>query len=358
MKEKYKRQLQEEIEELKLLEELKRLNTDGKEGETTKKKLEALQKKQQQQQQQQQQQTVTTTTTPTLTAQELAEQRFKQDLEKKRKKQEEDRERLDRLAEKMASDSKPSWKQRSSSPPIPTLRNQPSFQIPPYPSSNDRHLPTNVPPGHPSTDLPVHPSTITHIPSNIPAHPPSNNPTYPSSNIPANPLLNIPTHPATKVRTHPLSHPVTTLRQDCNNSRQRNSLSRPTNSHVTGHMTTIDHMAQHVPNVQPSSRQLSKGFSDLKNQIRKTMIAATTEPTKPMKTTPTPPPAVLKQFNQLKYNRPNDIRTNILTEYPHPPRTNIELEIQQNSLLQKQQQNGAYIIILNNKHDFFKFNFF
>ena len=418
MKEKYKQQLQEEIEELKILQELKKLNTNGQVEETeVKKKLDALCK---QQQQSTTTTTIETTKTPALTAQEIAEQKFKVELERKRKKQEEEEEQLNRLAEKMASDSKPSWKQRSSSPPIPTLRNKPSVQIPAYPSANVPPRPSsNVMTNNPMSSVPTHPSSYvpTHPSSNGPANPSSNGPTHPSSyvpaNGPANPLSYGPAHPSSNGPTHPLSYvpangpanplsygpahpssngpthptyqvpfspqtdqpsshvpshpsspPIPTLRprrDSHNNSRQRNSLSRPAGA---SHVTTIDHPSsstgQQIPNVQmqPPSKELLKGFSDLKNHIRKSMIATAADSTThnrprmapPTMTTPTP--ASFTQFNQLKFNRPKETRAKLLNDHPEPPRTNTALEMQQQSLLRLQQRNGThlynYLINVNN----------
>ena len=357
MKEKYEQQRRDELEELKILTELKQLNMKEKfEMEDEMKKNKHIEELDQQQ---------TKPVLQQLSAQELAERRLKEELAKKKKKEEEDKARLERLAEKMASDSRPAWKQarqRVPSPPIPTLRNKEHSQSPATNNHTSSQMPTNS--------------------SNVHAHQAPPDPRVHTPQLVAD-QYHVQNDPV-PIDRHTFSPPIPTLRNtrndrtpDAATGRQNNGQtvyqSEPTNDYrplwvgttrrESSHMTTA---GQTQPEVVPphnnhasfqreNSRELLEKFSDLKKHIRQTMTTTSaTERTRQRNPVlkhnsnpallplPPPPPlssaATLEQFNQLKIARPSEARRRFLNEFPDPPRSNTALEVQQEALLNHQRR--------------------
>ena len=322
MRDKYKRQQEEELEEKKLLDELRQSNAKGRQEvyEERKKKQTEMQ-----------QERTSVVSQPQLTPQQLVELQLKEENEKKRIKEEEERRRLERLAEKMASDTRPAWKQRSLSPPIPTLRGNRSPQIPPYPSA---HPPVEPHPQAPiQNSMPPPPETVTHPPERMPR--PSNNDRSHSPPIPTHRTNRTVTSGRGQVDAHAMEPPNHHIPTSTNNER----------GHMTaGHVTSA---AGHVTNGQvpvyerEQSRELMKGLSDLKQQIRSTMsTTSATEASRQRNPVHSKrnslSSATLQQFNRLKYARPSEGRMRFLSQYPDLPRTNTALETQQEALLQHQ----------------------
>ena len=325
MREKYKRQQDDELEEKKLLDELRQMNAKGRQ------ELHEERKKKQTDEPQRQQERASVVSQPHLTPQQLVAQGLKEENEKKRIKEEEERRRLEMLAEKMASDTRPAWKQRSLSPPIPTLRRNRSPQIPPYPSV---HPPVESHPQAPAQNsMPLPPETVTHPHERMPH--PSNNDRSHSPPIPTHRNNGTVTSGRGPVDSHPMEPPNHHIPTNTNNERD----------HVTtGHVTTA---AGHVTNGQApiyereQSREIMKGLSDLKQRIRSTMsTASATESSRQRNPVHSKrnslSSATLQQFNQLKYARPSEGRMRFLSQYPDVPRTNTALETQQEALLQHQ----------------------
>ena len=287
MREKIEKQQQEEREELKIKEELDRLNLKGKRE---------IEEERQRQEEEELAKGRKMSSSQPLSKQELAEQRLREELERKRMREEEEKEQLERLAEKMAADSRPSWKQRSLSPPIPTLRNKPSPDHPTHTSSPP------IPALRPKIDTPTQ-NEYTEQTDMYPVRPS----TYQKSNEDA------------------------------------------IAGHVTDHMTMVSRPpsteVQIIPHHQSlhrrkPSQEILQGLSDLKNHIRKNINSAS-EPV-PLPSRPSipmvKPNSALQQFNKLKYSKPSEQRAQFWKEFPDPPRSNTALEIQQEALLRHQRK--------------------
>ena len=306
MKEKLKKQQEEEHEEMRIKNEAERLHQRAlKEMEAEKDNVD-------------EDQPVPLVAKPLLSKQELAEQRFKEELEKKKLREKEEQDRLQLLADKMANDVKPDWT-RQRSPPIPTLRDNPHITAPPkspsIPTRRDNPRPTESPPV-PTLRRPSTPPKSPPIPA-----------------IQSKLLKNETTPPALL----PQSYSTIALPQ-----------APPTNP--THFDTPSPEVIKLPPQQSTTDSNVLQNLSILKNQLRKNLPAykkpdsypppIRLKPIIPNPKPQPPPQDVVNTFNQIKYSRPTDSRISFWRQYPEPPRTNIDLEIQQDALLQHQRQHN------------------
>ena len=312
MKDKLQRQREDEDEEKRLKEECERLNIREKKEfhEEMKRKNEEKNKE------------IERPISQLLSKQELAEQRLIEELEKKKRVQEEEKKRLDRLADKMASEKKPDWRNRSQSPPIPALRNNPQplprpLSIsPPVPAIKMESL------GHSlQSDIIPHITTpTTH--QVLPVH--NNEP--------------LPQEPHNV--DHMTDHMTDQVTDHVTNHISFNKTSKTIDYHPsTSDVQIIPHKSLHQR--KPSSEVL-QGLSDLKNHIRKTQHQESVN-SMPIRMKPSIPryqtqTSAVQQFNQIKYSKPSDSRVQFWREYPHPPRNDTALEIQQDALIRHQRK--------------------
>ena len=301
MKDKLQRQKEDEDEEKRLKDECERLNIREKKEfhEEMKRKNEEKNKE------------IERPVSQLLSKQELAEQRLIEELEKKKRVQEEEKKRLDRLADKMASEKKPDWRNRSLSPPIPALRNNPQPLPPPL-----------------SISPPVPAIKMGHsLQSDI-----------------------------TPQITTPTTHQVLPVHDNEPLPQEPHNIDHMTD-HVTDHITfnetskTIDYHhstsdVQIIPHKglrqRKPSLEVLQGLSDLKNHIRKTQHQESVNPM-PIRMKPSIPryqnkTSPVQHFNQIKYSKPSDSRVQFWREYPHPPRNDTALEIQQDALIRHQRK--------------------
>ena len=273
--------------------------------------------------------------TPLLTKQELAEQSLKEALERDKRKKQEEQERLDRLANKMAAHSDPDWK-RTPSPPIPAL------------ASRSKVMSI----GEISTSVTNVPTSITNVPTNVPTIVPTS---VPSSILPNVPPTNIPTNVPTSVTTIV----STSIPSNISSNVPPTNVPKSDRALVSPEVQILPHPSQQPHNASHGkasddavSHRVLENLSNLKTRLKRyqlpserstaTKTTIATGPTvanRPIIARPSnriAPRDVVDEFNSIKYNRPSQSRLQYWSDHPQIPRTNTSLEMQQTALLNHQ----------------------
>lgn len=302
LSEKLMRQQEDEFEEKRIIEEAERLrlqSLEEREREREKERVKEEKKKVEE---------------PTMTKQEQVEQKLWEELEKKKRKEREEEERLQRLADKMASNAQPYY--NSYKQPTPIVRAAMPPRSPPIPTLRNKSATPPVPPALGGTVMEPPPTVVT---------PPTNTapPLVPNS-FPQTP----PNH---QIRSGPRQAPPTTNQappSHASSSPEVIKMDPPTSSdgHILQNLSMLkDQIRKNIKTSQPLSPPIKLKPSIPKRQQQQD------------KPTDKPTQESIDTFNSIKYSRPTSSKMSFWRQYPAPPKTRTSLEIQQDALLQHQQ---------------------
>lgn len=374
LKEKLEKQQEDERDERRIREEMDRLHLQSKK-EREKEKERAELSIETKQKPAVQEEPITL-----LSKQEMAEKRLREEIEKQKRKKQEEQERLDRLADKMAGSytDYTYHHHRQSSPPIPTLNKPPKSppiptlrkdkppeenQVPP-PAPPDNNSATHINSKHsvtipPSSPPPSQPIPVAQYDTHaLPSQAPPIYHTYdeplitPSPDIVRLPVETREESNATEVK-QTLSLLKDQLRRNLSehhrviNNPQRNE---PFNSHISSHYNP-QYQFIHSQAAPQSHSQATQPHSQAPQSHSQAPQPHSYSHAPPMMrpSIPKPPPPHQQQqpapssetvsaFNRIKYAAPTSSRLSFWKQYPEPPKTNNELEMQQEALLYHQRQ--------------------
>jgi centrosome and spindle pole-associated protein 1 len=321
-----------EKEEKKLKEKLVQQQTDEYEEERIRREVENLRmqslKEKEMEKENKEKKVEVSPRPPSGTAgmskQEIVEMQIKMEMENKKRKQKEEDERLQRLAEKMASNTRPDYNRRNPSPPLPAL--QKANDSPPVPALRETQ------PALSDALYTTRPLTTTK--SNVILNPP---PQLTS----VNEAISISSvEPVQLTGSASYTIPVNPVSQTTN--------SLPQSPEV---------MRLPPPDIDKASSEVSLmgNLSALKKQLRRNLTPQSTHSNPPIKLRPSIPKRreqskpstrfndTIDTFNSIKYSNPTNSRLSFLKEYPVPPTTLSSLEIQQDALLEHQKQRNAQV---------------
>ncbi|XP_003384803.1 PREDICTED: trichohyalin-like [Amphimedon queenslandica] len=305
-----------------------------------------------------------------LSKQEIVEKKYREDLERKKMKKQLEQERLDRLADKMASSHvddnnyqqyTPPTAPPPRSPPIPTLRNKPNTiqqEQPPIEESRpiptpliDNPAPSQAPPIYHTQCEPQAPP-IYHTQCEPIVSPSPDVVRLPVEGEGAG-LNNGMKQTLSLLKNQLIRNLAQSEHERINNRQNRNnnppslfhSDVRPTyDSHSVPqpHSHSTHSHSHRVP--QPHSHSMQPHAHFTHSHLRQPHSCSTHShnPVPMMKPViprgPAPPDAV-NTFNRIKYGGPpTDSRLSFWRQYPEPPSTTDDLELQQEALLHHQRK--------------------